>query len=183
MPPIEDDIRILIKGCQENNRKAQEQIYGMFYEAMVHLCLRYTKNEDDAVEVLNNGFLKVFKKIDQYDPSKAALSTWIRSIIVHSAIDFIRVQRQPVVSMSPQYEETSPIENMAIQKIAAGELLALIRDLPATTQLVFNLYVLEGYSHKEIAAILEMSEGTSRWHLSEARRILKQTIQLQQVKT
>lgn len=183
MPPIEDDIRILIKGCKENNRKAQEQLYGMFYEAMVHLCLRYTKNEEDAVEVLNNGFLKVFKKIDQYDPSKAALSTWIRSIIVHSAIDFIRVQRPPHVSMSPQYEEASPIENVAIGKIAAGELLALIRNLPATTRLVFNLYVMEGFTHKEIASILDVNDGTSRWHLSEARKILKQIIQLQQVKT
>lgn len=150
---------------------------------MMHLCLRYTKNEDDALEVLNNGFLKVFKKIDQYDPSKAALSTWIRSIIVHSAIDFIRVRRPPHVTMSPQYEEASPIENTAIQKIASGELLAMIRELPETTRLVFNLYVMEGFAHKEIASILDMSEGTSRWHLSEARKTLKQNIQLQQVKT
>lgn len=155
----------------------------MFYGAMMHLCLRYTKNGDDALEVLNNGFLKVFKKIDQYDPTKAALSTWIRSIIVHSAIDFIRVQRPPHVTMSPLYEEASPIENTAIQKIASGELLAMVRELPETTRLVFNLYVMEGFAHKEIASILDMSEGTSRWHLSEARKTLQQNIQLQQVKT
>ena len=155
----------------------------MFYGAMMHLCLRYTKNEEDALEVLNNGFLKVFKKIDQYDASKAALSTWIRSIIVHSAIDFLRVRQPPHVTMSPQYEEASPIENTAIQKIAAGELLSMIRELPETTRLVFNLYVMEGFAHKEIASILDMSEGTSRWHLSEARKILKQNIQLLRVKT
>jgi RNA polymerase sigma-70 factor (ECF subfamily) len=183
MPPSEDDIRILIKGCKDNDRKAQEQVYNMFYEAMVHLCLRFTKNEGDAVEVLNNGFLKVFKKIGQYDPAKAALSTWIRSIIVHAAIDFIRVQKPPHISMSPQYEEVSPIENIAIQKIAAGELLAMIQHLPSTTRLVFNLYVMEGFNHKEIASLLDVNEGTSRWHLSEARKLLKQTIQLQQVKT
>ncbi|TDW96487.1 RNA polymerase sigma factor [Dinghuibacter silviterrae] len=183
MPPSDDDIRILIKGCLDNDRKAQEQVYSMFYEAMMLLCLRYTKNEADAVEVLNNGFLKVFKKIGQYDPSKAALSTWIRSVIVHAAIDFIRVRKPPLVSMSPSYEEASPIENVAIQKIAAGELLALVQQLPGTTRLVFNLYVMEGFNHREIASLLDMNEGTSRWHLSEARKLLKQTIQLQQVKT
>jgi RNA polymerase sigma factor (sigma-70 family) len=183
MPPIEADIRILIKGCQENNRRAQEQVYSMFYGAMMHLCLRYTKNEEDALEVLNNGFLKVFKKIDHYDPSKAALSTWIRTIIVNSAIDFIRVHRPPHVTLSPQYEEASPVENTAIQKIASGELLAMIRELPETTRLVFNLYVMEGFAHKEIASMLDMGESTSRWHLSEGRKFLKQHIQLQQVKT
>jgi RNA polymerase sigma factor (sigma-70 family) len=173
----------LIRGCLENDRKAQEQLYGRFYGAMVNLCLRYTKNEEDAVEVLNNGFLKVFKKIAQYDPAKAALSTWIRSIIVHTAIDFIRAQKQPFIALSAQYEEASPIENEAIQKMASEELLTVIRDLPSTTRLVFNLYVIEGFSHKEIASIMDITEGTSRWHLSEARKSLRQIIHPQHVKT
>ena len=80
----------LIDGCLKNDRSAQEQLYKQFYGPMTSICLRYTKNEEDAIEVLHNGFLKVFKKIHTYDGSKASLYTWIRTIIVHSAIDFIR---------------------------------------------------------------------------------------------
>ena len=178
MAPIEDDIITLIKGCQKNDRKAQEQVYSRFYGAMITLCLRYTKNEEDAVEVLNNGFLKVFTKIDRYDPAKGSFYTWIRTVVVNSAIDFIRSKRLSAEVMAPLNGEEAPIENEAIQKLAADELLTMIRSLPPTTQLVFNLYVLEGFDHKEIASLLGISDGTSRWHLSEARRILKQHIQL-----
>ena len=181
MPPIEDDISILIKGCKENDRKAQERLYTLFYEAMTLLCLRYTKNVQDALEVLNNGFLKVFKKIDQYDPARAALSTWIRTIMVNSAIDFIRTQKPSYTSLTDHEEEAAAVENEAVSKMDAEELLTLIRNLPTTTKLVFNLYIMEGYSHGEIASMLGVNEGTSRWHLSEARKILKRHIKPQQL--
>lgn len=183
MPPIEDDVHMLIRRCRNNDRRAQERLYGLYYAAMVSLCLRYTKNREDAVEVLNNGFLKVFKHIALYNPEKASLSTWIRTIVVRAAIDFLRSQKPVHTSLASFEEEESPVENEVIRKMDAEELLAMVRALPNTTRLVFNLHVMEGFSHKEIASMLDFGEGTSRWHLSEARKILKQTISSPQMKT
>ncbi len=86
----EQKIDSIISGCKAGNRKAQEELYRSFYRAMMNLCLRYTKNESDAMEVLNTGFYKVFKSIERYDPLRAALSTWMRTIIINSCLDFIK---------------------------------------------------------------------------------------------
>jgi RNA polymerase sigma factor (sigma-70 family) len=146
---------------------------------MMALCVRYTKDKNDALEILNDGFLKVFKNIDQYDAVKASLYTWMRKIIINTAIDFLR-KRQVYYDMDVLLDprEDAGIENEALFKMGGEELLKAIRQLPATTSTVFNLYVIDGFSHREIAAILEISEGTSRWHLSEARRQLKIIIHL-----
>lgn len=143
--------------------------------------MRYTKNEEDAVEVLNNGFLKVFNNIHRYERGKASLYTWIRTIIINSCLDFIksRQNKEPYKEL----DETVHIPSDVISKIKADELLHLIRRLPPVTQAVFNLYVIEGYGHKEIGQLLNISEGTSKWHLSEARKSLQKMIQLQQIKS
>ena len=144
---------------------------------MITLCLRYTKNEADAVEVLNNGFLKVFKNIQRYEPAQATLYTWIRTIVINSCLDFIKLKQRAEqhMELSEAMEVHIPAE--ALARIKAGELLNLVRQLTPATQAVFNLYVMEGYNHKEIAQLLSISEGTSKWHLSEARKKLQQMIQ------
>jgi RNA polymerase sigma-70 factor (ECF subfamily) len=179
LPSSEDDIQILIGDCLKNDRKAQEQLYKKFYHAMMALCVRYTKDKNDALEILNDGFLKVFKNMGQYDAAKASLYTWMRRIIINTAIDFLR-KKQVYYNMDVllDTQEEAGIENNAIQKMSGGELLKAIRQLPATTCTVFNLYAIDGFSHREIAALLQISEGTSRWHLSEARRQLKIIIHL-----
>lgn len=143
--------------------------------------MRYTKNEEDAVEVLNNSFLKVFVNIQRYDPGVASLYTWIRTIVINTCLDFIK-QR----SKHQQYNELEEaaevyIDAEAINKIEVSALLQLVRQLPPATQAVFNLYVVDGYNHKEISQLLNISEGTSKWHLSEARKSLQQMIKLQEV--
>ena len=173
----------IIKGCRQNNRKAQEALYKAYYKAMVTICLRYTKNEDDAVEVLNNGFLKVFQNIQRYEPAQASLYTWIRTIVVNSCLDFIRKKNR-----TEQHQElNSAIEVHVpadvVSRMKASELLGLVRSLPPSTAAVFNLYVIEGYNHREIGKLLNISEGTSKWHLSEARKQLQQKIKLQDVNT
>jgi len=168
-----DHINEIIAGCKKNDRKAQERLYRSFYESMMNLCVRYTKDEDDAKLVLNTGFLKVFKNIDKYDSQKAVLYTWIRTIIINSCIDHIKSKQKKVVSSELNETDTMYAEAEANTKIDANEILHLIRNLPAATQAVFNLYIVEGYGHKEIADILQISEGTSKWHLSEARKNLK----------
>jgi len=166
----------LINGCIDNDRKAQEHLYKQFYVAMMSVCMRYTRNEDDAMEVLHNGFLKVYKNIHRFDSLKAGLYTWIRSIMIHSAIDFIRQN----VKHSRQVEidkATEPyIDSEAVEKLNAQELLQVVRKLPPATQTVFNLYIIEGFTHKEIGIMIGISEGTSKWHLSEARRLMRKLL-------
>ncbi|HRO44341.1 RNA polymerase sigma factor [Agriterribacter sp.] len=166
----------LINGCIDNDRRAQERLYKQFYVAMMSLCMRYTHNENDAMEVLHNGFLKVYKNIHRFDPLKASLYTWIRSIMIYSAIDFIRQN----VKHSRQVEidqATEPyVDSEAVNKLNAQELLFLVRKLPPATQTVFNLYIIEGFTHKEVGIMMGISEGTSKWHLSEARRLMRKLL-------
>lgn len=141
---------------------------------MMGICLRYTKNDEDAVEVLNNGFLKVFKSIQRYDPKQAGLYTWIRTIVVNSCLDFVK-QKQKLERAEELNEDTEMhLVPEVVSKMRTKELLDQVRRLAPATQAVFNLYILEGYSHKEIGELLNISEGTSKWHLSEARKNLQQ---------
>jgi len=141
--------------------------------------MRYTKNETDAVEVLNTGFLKVFTNIHKYDTAKGSLYTWISSIVVNSCLDFIRSKttREQYISLNDTADVEIPAE--VLSKIKTGELINLVRGLPPARQGVFNLYAIEGYTHKDISKMLGISEGTSKWHLSEAKKALQQMIQIQ----
>ena len=178
-----DDIQIIIRGCLKNDRRAQEELYKRFYPAMMSLCLRYLRDRNDAVEVLNDAFLKVFKQLSRYDPARAVLYTWMRTIVINTALDTLRKQKAiRDREMLPDKEEEPGIDNEALSKLSGDELLGMIRRLPITTRLVFNLYVVDGYAHREIAAMLSMSEGTSRWHLNDARRQLKTIINLMEPK-
>ncbi|HKC36506.1 MAG TPA: sigma-70 family RNA polymerase sigma factor, partial [Chitinophagaceae bacterium] len=170
------NINNLIGGCKAGNRKAQEQLYRSYYRAMMNLCLRYTKNETDALEVLNTGFYKVFKNIGRFNPAKATLYTWIRSIIVNSCLDLIKVSQNKSETGELEQAANVHLAPAIIARMSASEILQLVRQLPPATQAVFNLYVIEGYNHIEIAKLISISEGTSKWHLSEARRKLQKMI-------
>lgn len=171
----------LINGCINNNRRAQEHLYKKFYGPMASICLRYTRNHEDAIEVLHNGFLKVFKNIHTYDVGRASLYTWIRTIIINSAIDFVRQRGKFHTHIELDKVEEPAIDADAIQRMSSHEVLLLVQKLSPATQTVFNLYVVEGYNHREIANLLGISEGTSKWHLSEARKQLQKLLQTLQV--
>jgi len=143
---------------------------------MMNLCLRYTKNETDALEVLNTGFYKVYKNINRFDAGKASLYTWIRTIIINSCLDLIKTRQ--TLSVAGELEQAANIHvpPAAISNMSAAAILKLVRELPAATQAVFNLYVMEGYNHAEIGKLAGISEGTSKWHLSEARKKLQKMI-------
>ena len=171
----------LITGCIDNNRKAQERLYKKFYGPMASICLRYTRNHEDAIEVLHNGFLKVFKNIHTYDMSRASLYTWVRTIVINSAIDFVRQRSKFHTYIELEKVDEPAIDADAIQRMSSHEVLLLVQKLSPATQTVFNLYVVEGYNHREIANLLGISEGTSKWHLSEARKQLQKLLQTLQV--
>ena len=149
---------------------------------MMGICLRYTKNDEDAVEVLNNGFLKVFKNIQRYDSAQASLYTWIRTIVINSCLDFIKQKQKLEIPDELNEGVEVHIHPEVFSKIKTAELLEQVRRLAPATQAVFNLYVMEGYNHKEIGALLNISEGTSKWHLSEARKTLQQLIKEANIK-
>ncbi|MET0463766.1 MAG: sigma-70 family RNA polymerase sigma factor [Chitinophagaceae bacterium] len=171
-----ENINSIISGCRNNDRRSQELLYRNFYGAMMSFCLRYTKNEQDALEILNTGFYKVFKNINQYDEQKAALYTWIRTIVLNTCIDFIKAKNGRIVQQELDQAAGVDLSPEVFSKMSSEEILRIVRKLPPATQTVFNLYVMEGYAHREIAQLLQISEGTSKWHLSEARKQLKTMI-------
>ena len=172
----EQDIREIIDGCKKDDRQAQEQLYRRFYRAMMTLCLRYTKNSADALEALNTGFYKVYKNIERYNDQQASLYTWIRTIIINSCMDFIH-SREKNTKMEELNEALHiDLSPSVISKMSADEILGFVRELPPATQAVFNLYVMEGYNHKDIATLMKISTGTSKWHLNEARKRLQKMI-------
>lgn len=172
----EQDIDSIIEGCKKNDRKSQELLYRSFYRVMMNLCLRYTKNEDDAMEVLNTGFHKVYRNIGKFDSAKAALYTWIRTIIINSCLDQIKSKQSQKETRELEQAASVDVPPAVVAGMSAAEILQLVRQLPPATQAVFNLYVTEGYNHKEIAQLMGIREGTSKWHLSEARKQLQKKI-------
>ena len=162
----------LIKGCILNDRRMQELLYKQYCSSMMVLCKSYARNEEDAVEVLQDGFLKIFQQIDKFDTGRSSLYTWMRTIMIRTAIDFLRKQNKKNVAIEWKQEYEPAIEAEALQQMTAQQVQCMLQYLSATTRTVFNLYVTEGYNHSEIGELLAISEGTSRWHLSEARKYL-----------
>ena len=165
-----------IKGCIANDRRSQEALYKHYYSAMMALCNRYIKNREDMVEVLHSGFLKIFQNIGSFDETKSALFTWMHTIMVRTAIDFLRKKN----ALTPEVELTAAMEPEVQASVlvdtSAEDILRYLKQLPQTTAMVFNLYVIEGHNHKEIGKILNISDGTSKWHLSEAKSQLAKLI-------
>jgi RNA polymerase sigma factor (sigma-70 family) len=176
-----DIIDEVIAGCKNNNQRTQEQLYRSYYRVMMSLCLRYTKNEVDALDVLNTGFYKVYKNIHTFNKNKATLYTWIRTIIINSCLDFIKAKQQIIDTKEIEQAANIDVPPAAVSKLSANEILQLVRSLPNATQAVFNLYAIEGYTHTEIGKLLNISEGTSKWHLSEARKKLQKMINEQTI--
>ena len=166
----------LAQGCVSNDRRSQETLYKQFYNPMIALCIRYIRNKEDAVEVLHTGFLKIFQNIGGFDETKSALFTWIHTIIVRTAIDFLR-KKNPMTQEVEWTEAIDPeIQAEVLVDKSGEEIMIFLKQLPQTTAMVFNLYVIEGYNHKEIGKLLNVSDGTSKWHLSEAKNKLVKLI-------
>lgn len=171
----------LVEGCNRNDRRVQEALYKQYCSAMLVLCRSYTKNEEDAVEVLQDGFLKVFQQINRFDRAKSSLYTWMRTIMIRTAIDSLRRnnRKQEIVEWKETHDPQ--IDAEALQQMSGQEVLFLLQNLPATTRMVFNLYVTEGYNHREVGQLLSISEGTSKWHLSEARKYLINSLKAKEI--
>lgn len=169
-----DDIKYIVQECLAGKRQAQEKLYAMFSAKMFGICLRYCKNYDEAKDVLQEGFLKVFSKLEQYSFS-GSFEGWVRRIIVNTAIEKLRVQSR-TVSLDYAPESCEEIEEEDLPILSATEMLGMIQELPAQYKMVFNLYVFEKLQHKEIAEMLGITEGGSKSNLSRARAILQEKV-------
>jgi RNA polymerase sigma-70 factor (ECF subfamily) len=169
----QDDIDQVVEGCQRSDRKCQEQLYRLYAQKMYAICLAYAKDKAVAQDILQDGFVKVFLHIKKFDPQNS-LEGWIRRIITNTAIDYFRSGRRLNAYIELVEEHNSEVAEDTINKhINVEEILYFLRKLPDGARVIFNLYAIEGYSHKEIAEKLSISEGTSKSQYSRARGLLQ----------
>lgn len=168
----------IIRGCINNDRKEQEKLYRMFADEMYNVCLVYENDRDMAKDILQDSFVKVFKNLGQFNRN-GSLRAWIRRVVVNTALDHLRSKK----NFGPEVDfETLADVRFEINDIGSGyrtrDIIAEVNRLPEGARLVFNLFALEGYSHKEIAQLLEITEGTSKSQYSRARQLLQQRVEL-----
>ncbi|NDU93903.1 RNA polymerase sigma factor [Spirosoma terrae] len=167
----------LLAGCLRNHRRSQELLYRQFYGYAMSVCLRYAPTREGALEVLNDGFLKVFTRLDQYEPTQS-FKGWLRRILINTAVDHYRQEVRHFyhedVEQADQIAGTESID--AYSQLAHEELMRLIQQLSPAYRLVFNLYVIDGFTHDEIASQLGISVGASKSNLARARENLRQLL-------
>ena len=163
---------MLREGCLENHRLAQKYLYQRYYSRFLNIPMRYTGDRSDAVEVLNQAFLKIFDSISTYQAT-GSFAGWMARIVFHCSIDFVRRRTAYQKHIVLGEVTEAPIDNEIVRELEGEALYQLIQALPPPARSVFSLYVVDGYKHAEIAAMLGIEEGTSKWHLSDARRRLK----------
>lgn len=168
----------LIKYCKEQNRKAQEELYRTYSGVLFGMCLKYSRNRTEAEDNLHDAFMTIFDKIGQYN-HKGSFEGWMKRIAVNTVLQKYRKERHLDV-VHENIADRVELENETID-ISLSRLLGYIQELPNKYRLTFNLYVLDGYSHKEISELLGTSTGTSKSNLARARMILKEKIEKENV--
>lgn len=166
----------LINGCLAGDRRIQELLYQRFAPKMYAVCLRYANNTDDAQDLLQEGFIKVYRNLEKFR-KEGSFEGWVRRVFVNTAIEHYR-KKVNLNTISEKEERT--IEDGAwnvLDHLAEKDIIELIQDLSPGYRSVFNMYVIEGYSHKEIGDILDISEGTSKSQLARAKAILQKKVQ------
>jgi RNA polymerase sigma factor (sigma-70 family) len=176
MPETTINERQLISGCQNGDRRAQKQLYETYSGKMMGVCLRYCKDRETARDLLHDGFLKVFSHIDNFE-SKGSLEGWIRRIMINTALEYLRKQNDEGYKSNIEEAYTLTSNDVSIlEKIQTEELIKIIQRLPDIYRTVFNLFVVEGYSHKEIADVMKITESSSRVYLTRAKQLLQEML-------
>lgn len=169
----EQQAHSIISECLKGSVPAQRQLFEMFYSEGMNTALRYSDNHEDAKEILANAFIRVFEKLDQFDPARFFLP-WFRKIIVHASSDYYRYHHETTLPLDFLPEPVT--DDRIIDDLCYHELLELIQKLPPALRVVFNLYCVEGFKHQEIAEMLHISPGTSKSNLHRAKSRLQQMI-------
>lgn len=171
------DIKKIIKGCLAGNRRDQELLYRRHSAKLYAVCLQYSGNDEEARDILQEGFIKIFENLQNYK-HEGSFEGWIRRIVVNTALEKFRSRHSlfRVDDIDTISEPEAEPDNEDYSGLQAVDLLYIIRELPPKYRMVFNLYAIEGYSHREIGSMLNISEGTSKSNLSRARIILQRRV-------
>lgn len=168
----------IIRLCQKNDRKAQAALFDRYSAAMMGICLRYSRNKEDARDLLHEGFIKVFTSIKSFK-GESNIKTWMSALFVNTAISYIRKHFGRTLYMGeeiPEPEqneiEENELENFLFNDLSQNDVLEMVQSLPEKYRVVVNLYCIDGFAHKEISAMLGISEGASKAQLSRARKLL-----------
>ena len=167
----------ILKGCLNNDAAAQRELYNRYSPKMLAVCYRFAHNREDAEDMLQEGFIKIFENLDNYK-HEGSFEGWMRRITVNTALEKFRSRHSlyRVDDIDTIQEPDSEPDNQDYAGLEANDLLEIIRELPTKYRMVFNLYAIEGYSHKEISKMVNISEGTSKSNLSRARVILQRRV-------
>jgi RNA polymerase sigma factor (sigma-70 family) len=166
----------LIKDCIKEDRKAQKKLYDLFAPRMMMVCLRYSKSVMEAEDILQEAFIKVFNNLKNLRQT-ANLPAWIKRIVINTALNYQRGKLYLYPMVDVEYVRLSYGENIAFSNFRQDELLKMIRELPLGCQVIFNLFAIEGFTHKEIAEKLKISEGTSKSQYARARTLLMKKLE------
>ena len=177
MVAVEENIQEMLEGSLANKRKAQEMLFRSFYGFAMNVALRYSRDEMDAADIVSHAFVKIFKSLHSFDSTKGSLHAWIKKMVVNEGLDHFKSRARFSENLELETVPEPEINNSVLEQMGADEIMELVKKLPPATHAVFVLYAVEGYNHREIAEKVGISEGTSKWHLSEARKTLQQQLQ------
>ncbi len=186
--PQRQQLLHIIQGCVNTNRECQKELYKLYYNFCISICVRYCHNPDDALEVTNDGFLKVFKTIGKFSPKydnfEASLISWIKSIMIYAAIDNFRKNNRynHQLDIEEVHYNIKDNDESSIDRMSYKEIVEMVQKLSPVYRTVFNLYVIDGYKHEEIATQLNITVGTSKSNLAKARINIQKLLKATNVK-
>lgn len=167
----------LINNCKKQHAASQKLLYNMYAGKMLSVCMRYINEKSEAEDILQEGFIKIFSHIS-YFRGEGSFEGWMRRIFVNTALSALRVKQIKFTDNIDHYNNQSQVEPSVFDKIGSQEIFEMIRNLPNGYRIVFNLFAIEGYSHKEIAEMLNITESTSRTQFLKARNALKEKLSI-----
>jgi RNA polymerase sigma-70 factor, ECF subfamily len=172
-----DTMQLLLEKCRQRDAAAQRELYQLCYESFIKTCHRYAGDMDGAGIIINNALLRIFKNLDSYSHQGKFLG-WVQVIVLNCCLDYVKKNhRMRFEPLTLEQEEEISIPSNVLEHAGVEQLHRAIASLPKTTSVVFNLFIYEGYSHKDIAQLLHISEGTSKWHVNEGRKKIKEKLQ------
>ena len=170
----QEELQYIIDGCKKNNRKSQKQLYDLYSDKLYVIALSYTANKEDAQDILHDSFIKIFTHLQKKDIEIKGVYAWMKRVVINTALDFLR--RKKKITFTDEIYEVEP-QNHLQHKHNAADITALLKAIPHGARTVFNLYAVEGYSHKEIAQMLNVSESTSKTQYHRAKQMLQKLVE------
>lgn len=170
----------LLDSCMTGNRTSQDRLYKEYYGYAMGVCLRYSRSREEAIEIVNDGFFKIFTKLDKYTQGRS-FKGWLRKVMINSAIDYYRRNEKHYAMLNISHTNYAEKSATVLDRLSENEIIAAIQLLPPSYRMVFNLFVIEGFKHEEIAEQLGISMGTSKSNLAIARSKLQKILILEQI--